>query len=266
MTNIVPIILLPEHVRPNSSNLPLLKAIQKVLNESYTATYCQHPEIFGTSHIRLADPAQLADIIGTQGFTIVLVIITSGQSYDVAATCSVKDFGDGDIETYAQWSKNLSGAQWVNRRTATVNNVTKENPPKFELTAFAVSPRYQAMGLGTRLLNEVKWLLAGRKFQSIAANTAPIVHGLGPSDATCTSWVNGIDLDQLKQVMETQQPDNISQSITSPKLVLVAIRELGNELYYQKRGFKTVWSGTVPVGMWDCLSECTMVYMEMLLD
>jgi GNAT superfamily N-acetyltransferase len=194
------------------------------------------------------------------------VIITSEQSYDVVATCSVKDFGDGDIETYAQWSKNLSGAQWVNRRTATVDKVTENNPPKFELTAFAVSPHHQAMGLGARLLNEVKWLLAGRKFHSIAADTAPTVHGLGLSDAMCTSWVNGIDLDQLKQVMEIQRPDNISQRIVSPKLVLMAIRELGNELYYQKRGFKTVWSGTVPVGMWDCLTECTMVYMEMLLD
>lgn len=265
MTNIVPILLLPDHVRPNSSNLPLLKAIQKVLNESYTATYCQHPEIFGTSHIRMADPAQLADIIGTQGFTLVLVIVTSEQSYDVVATCSVKDFGDGDIETYAQWSKNLSGAQWMNQRTATVDKGIKENLSKFELTAFAVSPHHQAMGLGARLLNEVKWLLAGRKFQRIAADTAPIAHRLGPSD-DATWLVNGIDLDQLKQVMETQQPDNISQSITSPKLVLVAIRELGNEVYYQKRGFKTVWSGTVPVGMWDCLTECTMVYMEMVLD
>lgn len=82
----------------------------------------------------------------------------------------------------------------------------------------------------------------------------------------CTSWMNGIDLDQLKQVMETQRPDNISQRIVSPKLVLMAIRELDNELYYQKRGFKTVWSGTVPVGMWGCLTECTMVYMEVLLD
>jgi hypothetical protein len=46
----------------------------------------------------------------------------------------------------------------------------------------------------------------------------------------------------------------------------MAIRELGNETYYQKRGFNTAWSGTVPVGMWDCRKECTMVYMEMNVD
>ena len=50
------------------------------------------------------------------------------------------------------------------------------------------------------------------------------------------------------------------------KLVLMAIRELGNEAYYQKRGFSTAWTGTVPVGMWDCRKECTMVYMEMDVD
>jgi GNAT superfamily N-acetyltransferase len=279
MDTIVPILLLPEHVRPNSSSLPVLKAIQRVLNESYTTTYCAYPEIFGTRHVRMADPAQLADIIGTEGFTIVLVRVTSAgagqkrQFCEVVATGSVKDFGDGDVETYAQWSKNLSGTQWTTKagnqeRSGATTERSKEGAQKLEVTAFAVSPHYQARGLGGRLLNEIKWLVTARRLQGITTNAAPMVEGLGLSDSASTSPLEGIDLNRLKYIMssvKTSKSDQVVQD-TTPKLVLMAIRELGNEAYYQKRGFRTVWSGTVPVGMWDCRKDCTMVYMETDLD
>lgn len=290
MANIVPILLLPEHVKPNESNLPVLRGIQKVLNESYTATYCAHPEIFGTSHVRMADPAQLMDIIGPEGFTLILVRVTSPGTdqelhvCEVVATASVKDFGDGDIETYAQWSKNLGGKQWVSKVRSQEQSGTseqskeehkipeksREGVQKLEVTAFGVSPHHQAGGLGARLLNEIKWLVVSkRRLQRTTPNTLPMAEGLGVSDGASTLPLDGIDLDRLKSWVTSTEADKLDQSVqetATPKLVLMAIRELGNEAYYQRRGFRTTWSGPVPVGMWDCRKACTMVYMEMDLE
>ncbi|GLA40181.1 hypothetical protein AnigIFM63309_007792 [Aspergillus niger] len=284
MHAILPILLLPEHVTPTPSNLPLLKAIQKVLNDSYTATYCTHPEIFGTSHIRMADPAQLADIIGADGFTIGLVRVTSDgadqqpQLCEVLATGSVKDFGEGEVETYAQWSKNRSGSEWETqvenrgRSGGTTERRAKE-VQKFEVTAFAVSPHCQAAGLGAQVLREIRWLVAsdanGPRLRNITAKNTALIHGLGLSGSASTIPLQGIDLNRQKDIMagvKIRTPEEKIHDTAKSKLVLMAIRELGNEAYYQRRGFSTAWSGTVPVGMWDCRKECTMVYMEMDVD
>ncbi|KAJ5583978.1 hypothetical protein VI817_005989 [Penicillium citrinum] len=284
MLTILPILLLPEHVTPTRSNLPLLKAIQKVLNNSYTATYCAHPEIFGTSHIRMADPAQLADIIGADGFTIVLVRITSDgadqqpQLCEVLATGSVKDFGEGQVETYAQWSKNRSGSEWETQvenrgRSSGTTERRAEDVQKFEVTAFAVSPHCQAAGLGAQVLKEIKWLMAsdanGPRLRNITAKNKALIHGLGLSGSETTIPLQGIDLNRQKDIIagvNIRTPEEEIHDTAKSKLVLMAIRELGNEAYYQRRGFSTVWSGTVPIGMWDCRKECTMVYMEMDVD
>lgn len=289
MANIVPILLLPEHVKPVQSNIPVLRGIQKVLNESYTATYCAHPEIFGTSHVRMADPAQLMDIIGPEGFTLILVRVTSPgtdqelQVCEVVATASVKDFGDGDIETYAQWSKNLGGKHWASKvrsqeqsgtseqsnEESKIPEKSREGVQKLEVTAFGVSPHHQAGGLGARLLNEIKWLVASKRLQRTTPNTLPMAEGLGVSDGASTLPLDGIDLDRLKSWVTSTEADKLDHAVqetATPKLVLMAIRELGNEAYYQRRGFRTTWSGPVPVGMWDCRKACTMVYMEMDLE
>ena len=91
-----------------------------------------------------------------------------------------------------------------------------------------------------------------------------------PSHKGCP--VTGIDVDKLKQSRQSDTRDTLvlqkpasardASSTKTPKLVLMGIKELGNEEYYKRRGFKSVWAGKVPVGMWDCLEECTMVYME----
>lgn len=280
MDSIVPFLLLPEHVKLSSSNLPLLKGIQTVLNESYTATYCAHPELFGTSHVRIADPAQVADIIGTEGFTVVLVRVTPSDAnetppvWEVVATGSVKDFGDGDIDTYVQWSKNLSGSQWAakagNQEDSGVTpaETSKEGSQKLELTAFGVSPHCQSNGLGARLLDEIKWLVTDGRVRDITADSA-MAEGQESLGSASTFPLEGINLNQLKSVVANGETSKSPQAIEKsfqPKLVLVAIRELGNETYYCKRGFRTLWSGTVPVGTWDCKKECTMVYMEMDLN
>ena len=59
----------------------------------YTATYCTHLEIFGTSHLRMVAPAQLADIIGADGFTIVLVCVTSDGADQQPQLCEVLTTG-----------------------------------------------------------------------------------------------------------------------------------------------------------------------------
>jgi len=96
-----------------------------------------------------------------------------------------------------------------------------------------------------------------------------MVEGLGVSDGASILPLEGIDLDRLKSSVTSREVGRLDQAVpetATPKLVLMAIRELGNEEYYQKRGFRTTWSGPVPVGMWDCRKECTMVYMEMDLE
>ncbi|RAQ53503.1 hypothetical protein AFGD_001541 [Aspergillus flavus] len=194
----------------------------------------------------MADPAQLADIIGADDFTIVLVRVTSDgadqqpQLCEVLATGSVKDF---------------------------------EEVQKFEVTAFAVSLHCQAAGVGAQVLREIKWLVAsdanGPRLRNITAKNATLIHGLGLSGSATTIPLQGIDLNRQKDIMagvKIRTPEEEIHDTAKSKLVLMAIRELGNEAYYQRRGFSTAWSGTVPVGMWDCRKECTMGYMERDVD
>jgi hypothetical protein len=120
------LLLLPKHTTPTPPHFPLLKSLQSLLNAAYTATYCAHPDIFGTEHCRIADPSQLADIIGEAGFTIAILHLQDGAEgqvggeygdaeglsrAEVVATGSVKDFGDGEVESYAAWSGSVSGTQ-----------------------------------------------------------------------------------------------------------------------------------------------------------
>jgi hypothetical protein len=276
---ILSVVLLPQHIKPIPLHLPFLRSIQTLLNESYTKTYCAHPEIFGTTHLRLADPAQLADIVGENGFTVVLVRVTTvganeeTQIGEVVATGSVKDFGDGDVETYAQWSLNLSGSEWAAGNVGRGHDGKsagkgQETVPKHEVTAFAVSPHCQAAGLGARVLKEIEWLVSydgsGKRLYA-KAESAPSIKGVEIRESETRHLLKGIDLDALKMQEKNNEMSNLSRQEPGkekPKLVLMGIRELGNEAYYQRRGFKSLWSGRVPVGMWDCKQECTMVYME----
>src|SRR6266536_5911435 len=126
-TKLISLLLFQPQLLVSPSTLPFLKGIQDLLNTSYTATYCAHSELFGTSHLRVADPAQLADIIGDDGFTVVVLLVNEEDGYtEIVATGSVKNFGDGDVESYAQWSKNLSGTHWAEK--AKENGKSKKDP------------------------------------------------------------------------------------------------------------------------------------------
>jgi len=276
--SIVPVLLLPEHIKLTPSRLPLLRAIQTLLNESYTKTYCARPEIFGTTHVRLAEPAQLADIVGDTGFTVILVrvpTVEDGKARigEVIATGSVKDFGDGDVESYAQWSKNLGGREWAAKKRGQGlddKGVEKERGAvrRFEVTAFGVAAHCQGAGLGAKVLQEIEWIVSsnayGPRGQHVTDGTAR-AEGIELQTSETTSQLEGINLDTLKALRKNTNASGFRRDehdIDRPKLVLMGIKELGNEAYYQRRGFKSVWTGTVPVGMWDCKKECNMVYME----
>jgi GNAT superfamily N-acetyltransferase len=242
----------------------------------------------------------MADIIGDDGFTIALLLVKEptedgDELVDVVATGSVKNFGAGDVETYAEWSKNVSGTQWAaesnERRSNAEVNVTSQQATdngqenvRLEITAFAVSPSHQGLGLGARVISDIEWLVS--RFAPAADLRITEKPGLirianppafkGATLLSTTSHqacpIIGIDVDILKQSLEegSQTSPTVKEETSGagvygkklPKLVLMGIRELGKEDYYKRRGYKSVWAGVVPVGMWDCLEECTMVYME----
>ena len=279
MDEYISLLLLPDDVVATSPHLPLLQNIQTVLNEAYRKTYCSRHDIFGDDHVRLADPAQFVDLIKEDGFMVVLLRLqppnTDGLpcAAEVVATGSVKNFGDGDASSYAERSENVGGAEWKAKRekalndgmvdvAVTTNNRGKEKPAieKFEVVAFAVSPNAQAKGLGVRVLDDITWLASmyrpGSGLQHlIDASSEAGVSGLEIGESTS---IQGFDIHKLRDAAAGVAIAECKK----PQLVLMVIRELGTEEYYKKRGFKAKWKGDVPVGMWACLQNCTMVYME----
>jgi len=272
-----PVLLLPKHVEPTSSNAWLLTQMKDILNLSYAATYCAQPTLFGSDHTRIADLSQIADIVGSDGFTLVLILNKTreedSESIEIAATVTIKNFGDGDINEYFKWTKNIGGKQWADKSKATGKEQQQPSPlvtstSKPEVTALGVHPNYQKLGLGVTLLKEIEWLLMnfppGRSVNdggfdgliSLPEDVPSLVNPcLKEDQKSVTDY--GIDIVALRQQMTTRQRNRIPRTA-----VLTCVRELGNEAYYEKRGYKTVHTGMVPVGMWDSKKECTMAYME----
>lgn len=321
------ILLFPPHVYPNPTTLPLLTALQSLLNVSYNATYCTRPDIFGTSHLRLTDPARFAEFIGTDGFTVaVFAVKTSvgesstetsyedrgdavreGEVLEIVATGSVEAVGDEDIRKHAQWespaaqeknSRNdadsnsiLTASEELNAKLEALYH-QRQNPPLIhdlihELRAFAVSPTHQGVGLGAYVLKTIEWLLGsdGAEVLEFARGPdAPSGLGVHLSSSLQTETggqVHGIDLDEAKNAVDQRKKADVAgpkaglsekdathgaktslSRLRHRKLVMVAIRELGNEVYYQRRGFKSLRTSILPVGTWGSNAECTTVYME----
>lgn len=322
--NLRTVLFFPPHLSPNPTTLPLLTALQSLLNVSYTATYCSRPDIFGTSHLRIADPTTFADIIGADGFTIVVFAVKSDQRRDptessdgdrahakrdgelgqMVATGSVMAVDDEDVRKRAQWASRAgraaSGQERQGRDDSGSNSISaalgelndklhalyreRQNPvPIHELRAFAVSPTHRGLGLGARVLETVEWLL-GRDGAGVL-NFARGVHAPEFSGAHLSSLrtemggqVHGVDLDEVMKVLnqtriayfagseakqlEKDTANGVESQLGHRKLVLVAIRELGNEGYYQRRGYKSLRTGILPLGTWGSNAECTTVYME----
>lgn len=302
------ILLFPPHVSPNPATLPLLKALQSLLNVSYTSTYCAHPNIFGTSHIRLADPSQFADIIGADGFTVVIFADKSDNNDEEfgepVATGSVKAFDDEDVRKRAQWAPravregnigNDADANSIATRSEELDEKLealcqeRRNPNlTHELRAFAVAPTYQGRGLGVAVLETLEWLLGSDgalALDSARGADAPSFARARTATALSTTETgtraHGIDLDEVQRVCDRSREADVAgaraketesgavdgvgtslSQLSHRKVVLVAIRELGNEEYYRKRGYKTLGTGILPVGTWGSLAECTTVYME----
>ncbi|KAF6239226.1 hypothetical protein HO173_002487 [Letharia columbiana] len=323
--NLRTVLFFPPHLSPNPTTLPLLTALQSLLNVSYTATYCLRPDIFGTSHLRIADPATFADIIGADGFTIVVFAVKSDQRRDptessdgdrahakrdgelaqMVATGSVMAVDDEDVRKRAQWASRAGraapGQERQGRNDSDSNSISaalgelndklqalyreRQNPvPIHELRAFAVSPTHRGLGLGARVLKTVEWLL-GRDGVGVL-DFSRGVHAPGSSGAHLSSslrtemggQVHGVDLDEVMKVwdqnriadfagseakqLEKDTASGVECQLGHRKLRLVAIRELGNEGYYQRRGYKSLRTGILPLGTWGSNAECTTVYME----
>lgn len=320
------ILLFPPHVSPNPTTLPLLTALQSLLNVSYTARYCTRPDIFGISHLRLVDPAAFADFIGADGFTIIILAVTSEGSQsraetsdddkgtaarksgvmEIVATCSVKAVDDEYIRKHPQWvphtgraaqekkGRNIADSYSISAASKELDEKLqalyhqRQNPPRVhELCAFAVSPAHQGLGLGASILRTVEWLLGsdGVGVLDVARGIdMPFISGevlLSSVQIEKGAKVYGIDLDEVKNVfgqgrdanvtasegkiLEKEAANGVETSLSQcghRKLVLYAIRELGNEGYYQRRGYRSISIGTLPLGTWGSFAECTMVCME----
>lgn len=317
------ILLFPPHVSPNPTTLPLLTALQSLLNVSYTARYCTRPDIFGISHLRLVDPATFADIIGADGFTIIILAVTSEGSQsraetsdhdkgnaarkskvmEIVATCSVKAVDDEYIRKHPQWVPHAAQEK-KGRNNADSNSISaaskeldeklqalyhqRQNPPRVhELCAFAVSPAHQGLGLGASILRTVEWLLGSDSVGVLDVARGmdmPFTLGeflLSSVQIEKGAKVYGVDLDEVKNVfgqgrnadvtasegkiLEQDAANGVETSLSQcghRRLVLFAIRELGNEGYYQRRGYRSISIGTLPLGTWGSFAECTMVCME----
>ena len=271
---IISILLLPQHLTPIPSHLDLLTALQQVLNESYGKTYTAISEVFDSPYIRLADPTQFASVIGAKGFTVILVRINTVNENgiklgEIVATGSAKDFKDGHAEAYLQWSQDLNGTERPSNDFEKRSSKPVSTEASYELAQFAVSPKFQAGGLGTRVLQEIEWILSsglyGPRLESALVKDALTTGGIELGDSFASFPVEGINLNLLKQA-ETTVPRALSDEeglgAEKPKFVLIAIQELGTDGYYIRRGFRRIWSGMVPTGTWHCKKPCTAVYME----
>jgi GNAT superfamily N-acetyltransferase len=254
-----------------------LTQLKNILNLSYTATYCAQPAIFGTSHVRIADVSQISDIIGPDGFTVALIMNKQGEenpeSFEVVATASVKNFGDGDIKEYFKWTKNIGGKQWADKEGMAGREQKQISPSptisqKPEIAALGVHPDYQKLGLGAKVVAEIEWLLTNFApggttyhggFEGLIClpKDAPLLEGVYLKQDLESAKATGIDLDALRRQTTTENKGKVSRTA-----VLTCVRELGNEVYYKKRGYTTIHTATVPIGMWDAKQECTMAYME----
>ena len=323
------LLLFPTHVSLNTTTLPLLSALQSLLNISYTATYCTHPDIFGTSHLRLADSTQFADLIGADGFTIVIFIVKNDQRQyttessrddsvdpdeddqlvEMVATGSVKAIDNEDVRRRGQQRIVQARDGRRNDLDSNSNSVStapneldqklqalyheRLNPPLVhELRAFAVSPTHQCLGLGTRLLNTIEWLLGSDGVEALnlarGADAPPFLGArLSSSKNQKGGQVHGVDLhevrntfDQIRSTgvaagLEVKRPGkDATNCLKTPSsspwerrtLVLSAVRELGNEAYYLRRGYKSLKSVVLPSGTWGSVAEFTLVHMEKTLE
>jgi GNAT superfamily N-acetyltransferase len=221
--------------------------------------------------------SQIADIIGPDGFTVTLILNKQGEeipeSFEIVATASVKNFGDGDIKEYFQWTKNIGGKQWADMSGTIRKEQGRIGPSartstKLEIAALGVHPDYQKLGLGAKVMKEIEWLLTNFApgsttydggFEGLIClpKDGPLLEGVCLKQGQESMKVVGIDLDALRQQASTENRGRVSRTV-----VLTCVRELGNEVYYEKRGYKTLHTVIVPVGMWDARQECTMAYME----
>lgn len=204
----------------------------------------------------MTDPAKLADIIGADGFTIVLVRNIASESrinssHD-CARCLQRVVGRLPVKARTIHTRN--GARTgvaVNGKKSSWKKIEKDavvqRPSsaeqkkwKLEVAAFAMSPHYQAAGSGAQVLSEIKRSVTrdangAARLQNIVAKNAAFILDLALSNSGTTIPLHGINLVRQKDIMTAVQARTPKEKIHDPaksKLMLMDIREPGNETCY----------------------------------
>ena len=139
-----------------------------------------------------------------------------------------------------------------------------------ELCAFGILPRHQGLGLGARVLEALEWLLGDEEALELARGGCGMdAAGAGTGlELSNGGRVYGVDVDEMRRgrgagLQEKRAEEEVVDGRPrQSKIVLVAVREIGNEEYYKRRGYKSIGTGVLPVGTWGSKVECTSVLME----
>lgn len=96
--------------------------------------------------------------------------------------------------------------------------------------------------------------------------------GVGPGleelDLSVGGSVRGFDVDEMREAMIAKSKEKRAEREIGNgrsrrrRIVLGAVREVGNEGYYLRRGYSRIGIGVLPVGSWGSKVECTSVFME----
>ena len=105
-------------------------------------------------------------------------------------------------------------------------------------------------------MTQLKWLVTsganGPRLRDITAKNAALICRLALLGSATPTLLQESDLNRQKDIAAGVQISTSEEKIhdtAKSKLALLAIRELGNEEYFQERGFSSARSRTVPVGI-----------------
>lgn len=213
---------------PKSGPLPLEKA-QDVI-ELINAAYAAQEKVSNTfSGDRIwSGPTQLTEEVGPIGYMFIWsATLETGETIETAATATIK-VHPGLWDTVPTWDETHAHAEF--RRLAPGTTPAGQElviTPEGEAHRRSLKER----GVGMRL------------FELALVATSPKLMRRGVGSvvlADIEAFVRSFDLGQEKGVRT---------------LMAYVVRDIGNEAWYVKRGYRTVGTMQKPKGFWGCLKE-----------
>ncbi len=192
------------------------------------------------------------DVAGCEGES-------GSEAEELVATGSVRVVDSSSMRLFTRWAgKPTSGRNSADARSLSTHydelivklealeRERQDQSPVYELCAFGVAPGYQGCGVGVRVLEVLEWQVGG---------------AVAGFEERRDERVIGFEVEGVREVRrgDAERGEVVS---ARGKMVLVAIREIGNEGYYRRRGYETIGTGVLPVGTWGSKVECTTVFME----